>query len=437
MGGSCVDELGAAAGGMVIALETLIGELPRMKILPRFSNIQIPEKITVLVQGFGAVGAHVGRFLLERIPGAQVVGISDALGYLYDEGGLPIDSLYRLWEEEGQLSRTYFTKVLLSDHWGVSRTKYSSAPNDLLRESAFCLMPSSPVANYLDVDKSTQPSMTTEWMGDWVVIVEGANTYSPEKSRKAARTRMEREVYRSRGILIATDYLVNSGGVIFAVQERLIKTPPELRIPEGLLGNYSAIEEWLKEHKSELKGLAEERRRAAEIRREEVIKRNMRELVELLVSDADLLPCEAAERISIQRVAKRERDRTAADIMVEIPTIEIGRTLREAALELIETGSSILAVVSSEGNLVGVITEWDITRAASQGGVENLPINQIMSSTVIAASPTDTIADVIKKLEHNEITAMPVIDGETVLGMVNADLLAKKSLLRLLQSQVE
>ena len=67
-------------------------------------------------------------------------------------------------------------------------------------------------------------------MGVWKLIIEGANTYSPDPNRKYARSRMEREVYRQRGILIVTDYLVNSGGVIFAAQEHLIKTPERLRI---------------------------------------------------------------------------------------------------------------------------------------------------------------------------------------------------------------
>jgi len=43
----------------------------------------------------------------------------------------------------------------------------------------------------------------------------------------------------------------------------------------------------------------------------------------------------------------------------------------------------------------------------------------------------------IRKLEYHEISAMPVVEGGSVLGMVSADLLARRSLLRLLQSQIE
>ncbi len=84
-------------------------------------------------------------------------------------------------------------------------------------------------------------------MGAWSLIVEGANTYSPDPNRKAGRTRMEQAVYRQKGVMIATDYLVNSGGVIFAAQEQLVPTPPELQLPAEMLGDRPAVEAWLEE----------------------------------------------------------------------------------------------------------------------------------------------------------------------------------------------
>jgi glutamate dehydrogenase (NAD(P)+) len=439
MGGNRIDQLGATAGGMVIALQALLKEMPRLKELPQFANLEIPEMrgLTVLIQGFGAVGAHTARFLCRRMQGVQVIGISDALGYLYDEEGLPVEELFRLWGERGLVTRPYFNDILLSNRWGVSHTKYASAPNDLLRESAFCLMPASPVANYLDVGESSGASMTVDRMGKWAVIIEGANTYSPDRERKAARARMEREVYRQRGVLIATDYLVNSGGVIYAAQEHLIKTPSHLRIPDEMLGDRQAVDRWLGQHADDLSELAEKRREAAKTYRDEVIRRNMRELVDLLVSDADLLPCEAAEQISVRRVARRESDRTAAEIMAPIATIPVDCSVRDAAAVLIEHGSSILAVTSPEGELLGVITEWDVTRSAAEIGACDQPLEAAMSRDVVAVEPTANILEMIRKLEHYEITAMPVVEAGKVVGMVSADLLARRSLPRLLQSQVE
>ena len=165
--------------------------------------------------------------------------------------------------------------------------------------------------------------------------MEGANTYSPDPVRKTARARMEQAVYRQRGTLIATDYLVNSGGVIFAAQEKLIRTPDELRIPQEMLGNREAVDGWLRSHAAEFAALAEKRRLAGEKHREEAIRRNMRELVDLLVDDSDMLPCHAAERISVRRIASKESGRTAADLMEPLPTIEVTCSLQEAAAKLV------------------------------------------------------------------------------------------------------
>jgi glutamate dehydrogenase (NAD(P)+) len=436
MGGNRIDQLGAAAGGVIIALQALLEEMPRLRVLPQCTHLRLPalEELTVIIQGFGAVGAHAAHMLRQRLPGAKVIGISDAMGYLYDEEGLPVEELFRMWQAQGVVTHPYFLKQL-SGH--VASTKYSTQPNDLLREDAFCLIPAAPIANYLDTDPTSRPSVTVDRMGHWTLSVEGANTYSPDPARKAARTRMERAVYRQRGVLIATDYLVNAGGVIFAAQEQLIKTPEHLSVPDTMRGDRAAVDRWLAQHAEAFATLAEQRHLAAEAYRETVICHNMRELVDLLISDADMLPCEAAERISVRRIAARERGRTAADLMEPIPTITLNASIHEAAAALVEAGRAILAVVTLQGELTGVVTRWDITRAIAQGLPDAQPLELIMTREVVTASPEDSILGMVRKLEHHDISAMPVVEQGAVLGMVSADLLARRSLLRLLQSQME
>jgi glutamate dehydrogenase/leucine dehydrogenase/CBS domain-containing protein len=435
MGGTQVDQQGAASGGLVIALEALLEEMPRLRVLPQFANYKIPypTDLSILIQGFGAVGANTARILIERLPGSRVTGVSDRLGYLYTAEGLPVEQLFQIWLDKGTTTQIYFQNQIMQNDLMI---KYSNDPDDLLRESAYCLIPASPITNYIDTDPTSNPCITVEEAGNWSVIIEGANTYSPDQSRKVLRARMERMLYRQKGTLIAADFLVNSGGVIYAAQEQLIKTPLHLRIPENSLGKRDEVDRWLNLHSSDMSALAEQRRQAAEIFRNDVIRRNMKELIDLLVSDTDLLPCEAAEGISIRRIASKESDRTAADLMIDIPTIAADKSVRDAAGLLVGECSPILAVVHSNGELVGVITEWDITRATAMGSPDNQPLEHIMTRKVISAKPDDTILEMIRKLEYHEISAMPVVDRGIVAGMITADLLAKRSLLRLLQSQV-
>jgi glutamate dehydrogenase/leucine dehydrogenase/predicted transcriptional regulator len=438
MGGVRLSILGAAGGGLAIALQALLEEMPRLRSLPQFAALKIPlaDEITVMIQGFGTVGSHTARILCDKFPSVRVVGISDTSGYIFDPQGLPVCDLFPQSQQQHRLCLGYYRQVI-DPHSPASPlgTKFSNQPDDLLRENAFCFIPAAPIANYLDTEPASSPTITVNRMGDWALIIEGANITSQDPEHKAARMRMEREIYRQQGIMIAVDYLVNSGGVIYAAQEHLIRTPAHLRIPDENLGNPIAVEHWLEEHQAELQELAEKRRLAGEAARDTVIRRNMRELVDLLVSDPDMLPSEAAEIISIRRITLREKARTAKDLMERIITLPETYSIREAAQLLVETSCPMLAVINSEETLVGVVTDWDITCASANGLAWEKPISTVMTREVITAVPQDTLLELVRKLEHHEVSAMPVVKDQRVLGMISTDVLARRSLYPLLISQ--
>jgi glutamate dehydrogenase (NAD(P)+) len=431
MGGNRIDQLGAAAGGCVIALEQLHKEAHRLRVLPQFRNLEIPtwDRVSCIIQGFGAVGANVARFLAEQNPAPKIIGISDASGYLFCDTGLDIGLLLALRDINPLVTKPYY----LAHPDDASALKFSNARDDLLRESAFALIPAAPQANYLDVDESSRPSMTIDKMGRWSMIIEGANTYSPDPRRKAARRRMERKVYQERGTLIATDYLVNSGGVIFAAHERLIPTPPDLRIPDEMLGNREAVDKWLVDHAKELRDLAERRRIAAEKKRDEVIRRNMVELIDGLIADEDTLPCQVAERISVSRIVSKESNRVAREVMIEMATVTSHCSVQDAARALVEKNMDILSVLAPDGHVIGIVTDWDITQAASRGKIEGVRVDDIMTREIVSCAPDDSILAVVTKLEQHDISALPVLspDGK-LLGVITASLLATRTLYRLL-----
>jgi glutamate dehydrogenase (NAD(P)+) len=434
MGGNRIDELGAAAGGLVIALERLMEIMPRLTVLPQFAQLKMPspEELTIIIQGFGAVGAHSAHFLSQRLPAAKIIGISDYQGYLYDRSGLAVEKLFNLAKKQHLVARHYYeTEIASQDH--RHPTKFSTDANNLLREAAFCFIPASPVFNYLGVLPSEACSMNVDQMGTWSLVIEGANTYSPDPNRKAARTRMEQIVYRQKGVMIANDYLVNSGGVIFAAQEHIIPTPAQLQIPAEMHGNRAKVETWLLQNQAALSRLSEQRLQAGIEYRDKTIRRNMTELVDLLASSPDLLPGQAAERISLGRLTAKESERTASDIMDPMPTISINAALQEAAALIVKTQNSIVAVLSQDGRLAGVLTTWDITRAIAEGICE-ASVEKIMTRKVILVDPTCSILDIVTDLEQNQISAMPVVEDSVVLGMVSSDLLAQRYLLRLLRS---
>ena len=437
MGGNRIDQLGGAAQGVVVAIETLMEEIGRLKVLPQFADLDVParEDLTILIQGFGAVGTHAARLLTENDPdhAPRITGISDATGYIHDPAGLPTERLLEIQEKSGVVAFPYYQEQLSGN--GDCPIKFSNCSDDLLRESAYCLIPAAPIANYLDVEAASNPCMTVDRMGDWTLIVEGANTYSPAPERKAARRRMERTVYWQKGVLIATDFLVNSGGVIFAAQEHLLKPPAHLLIPEEMLGDREAVDRWLMAHEIDFAALAEQRRIAGRAKLVKVIQRNMRELIDLLVADPDMLPCEAAEQIAINRITASESGRTVADVMAPIPTISQTQTLREAARLLIIEKGDLLAVVAEDGAIIGVITDRDLTEASASSYSVDTPVTEIMTREVVSTCAGDHILDVVRKLEHYEISAMPVLESNNAIGVISSDILARRTLYRLLQAK--
>ncbi len=436
MGGNRIDELGGAAGGVVIALQTLLKIMPRLRVLPQFANLNIPEgsDLKVLIQGFGAVGAHAARIMKERLPEIKVIGVSDIQGYLYDENGLPVETLFKMWFDKGLVTKAFYhEQIELRDADGT--TKFSTQANDLLRESAFCMVPAAAVFNYLGVLPDEKASMNVEQMGKWSVIVEGANTYSPDPNKRAARMRMEQIVYRQKGVMIANDYLVNSGGVIFAAQEHMVKTPDHLQIPQEMLGNAEKVEKWLEDHKKEFTELSRERLKSGQEYREKVIRRNMIELVKLLAEDIDLLPAAAAEQVSLRRLSAAEHERRAKDIMAPIQTIGAAASIQQAAAMIITQDSNMIAVVDADRKLMGVATAWDIAKALAKDLAAGADMNDIMTREVVSASPEDTLVNVLSRMEQNQISAMPLMDKQgLVVGMVNSDLLAHRYLRHAFQS---
>lgn len=434
MGGNRIDELGGAAGGVVIALQTLLKVMVRLRVLPQFADMVIPDQkdLKVIVQGFGAVGAHAARIMKEEIPGLQVTGISDIEGYLYNENGLPINELFGLWKQRKLVTSNYYREQI-ADQDHTCPTKFSTNANNLLCESAFCMVPATAVFNYLGVMPSETASMSIERMGKWQVIIEGANTYSPDPNRKASRIQMEQVVYRQKGVMIATDYLVNSGGVIFAAQEHSIKTPLKLHLPEKSLGNQAEVADWLDKNAEDFAALSARRLEKGIEARQEAVRRNMTELVDLLADDVDLLPCGAAEQISLRRLTAREGLRTAADIMIPIRTVRESSSLQEAAWQIVEGQINMIAVLSEEDKLMGIVTAWDVTRAAADGICDQIGLAEVVNRNVVIAAPEDKLIDVVRRLEQNRISAMPVVVDGKVLGMVNSDLLTHGTLLQMLQ----
>lgn len=106
-------------------------------------------------------------------------------------------------------------------------------------------------------------------------------------------------------------------------------------------------------------------------------------------------------------------------------TVPPAATLREAAvvLDRDEVGAVVVVV---DGRTAGVLSERDIVRAVANGDdVDDVRAEDVMAIDVVTVSVDDTVAQAAEGMLTGNIRHLPVVDGETVAGVVSIrDLLA-------------
>jgi acetoin utilization protein AcuB len=88
-----------------------------------------------------------------------------------------------------------------------------------------------------------------------------------------------------------------------------------------------------------------------------------------------------------------------------------------------------LPVVDREGRLVGIVTDRDLRQVIfdpsirSQAGVAadilgRLTVRDVMTWGVITARPDTALAEAARRMHEQKIGALPVVEGERVVGII-------------------
>jgi CBS domain-containing protein len=92
-----------------------------------------------------------------------------------------------------------------------------------------------------------------------------------------------------------------------------------------------------------------------------------------------------------------------------------------AALELLARYEVGALMVMDRGRLVGVFSERDYTRKVALQGRNSREtrVAAIMTSQVVSVGPRTGTRDCMALMSERRIRHLPVIDGDTVLGMIS------------------
>jgi len=132
------------------------------------------------------------------------------------------------------------------------------------------------------------------------------------------------------------------------------------------------------------------------------------------------------DRIPAREIFKPMRQReikVVKSVMVEAYTISPETTIEEAARIMIDREINHLPVVENDV-LVGIITSWDIAKAVAKD--RRGAVRDIMTKKVIYTHPDEPVEVAARKMEANNISALPVVDSrKKVLGIVTSEDLSR------------
>jgi len=111
---------------------------------------------------------------------------------------------------------------------------------------------------------------------------------------------------------------------------------------------------------------------------------------------------------------------SVGDVMIkEVVTIKLGSSVEEAARIMMTEGVTHLPVIAKEGNLAGIVTAWDVSKAVA---LKLTQLEEIMTREVIVSRQNDPIERAEKRMNEHNISALPVIDeDQRVIGMITSD----------------
>ncbi|MEI6896560.1 MAG: putative nucleotidyltransferase substrate binding domain-containing protein [Psychromonas sp.] len=111
----------------------------------------------------------------------------------------------------------------------------------------------------------------------------------------------------------------------------------------------------------------------------------------------------------------------------KIAVVQSDTSIHDVAVEIMRACSPA-AVIMEQGNIVGVITDRDMTKRAIADRVDiNLPVSEIMTPNPLTIRPHDLVLKASLMMMQNNIRSLPVVENNNVWGVITTTHLVRNN----------
>jgi CBS domain-containing protein len=108
------------------------------------------------------------------------------------------------------------------------------------------------------------------------------------------------------------------------------------------------------------------------------------------------------------------------EVMTRSPeTVDSGSTAVDAAKQMKKADAGMIPVVQN-GKLVGTVTDRDIAvRVVAEGkDPQATTVGEIASTEVVTIEPDLDLSEALKLMARHQVRRLPVVEGDTVVGVI-------------------
>lgn len=135
-------------------------------------------------------------------------------------------------------------------------------------------------------------------------------------------------------------------------------------------------------------------------------------------------PAETLPTNSVCNVMRQSKEIAFVSNVAHKPiTCRVDEEIKTVAKRIISKSVNHVVVTDKYGEIKGIVTSWDLTRAIAEGKSR---LADVITKKVFTTRPEETLEEASRKMAQHHISALPVVDNEKkVVGLITSEDISK------------